>query len=29
VLDWCNDDSFLIERLFKGNAEDLWGVAEP
>ncbi len=26
VLDWCDDDSNLAERLFRGNAEDLWGV---
>jgi predicted TIM-barrel fold metal-dependent hydrolase len=27
VLDWCNDDQALIERIFRGNAEDLWSVA--
>lgn len=26
VLDWCGDDEELLERLFRGNAEDLWGV---
>ncbi|KAH6693542.1 putative TIM barrel metal-dependent hydrolase [Plectosphaerella plurivora] len=24
VLEWCGDDDLLVERLFKGNAEDLW-----
>ncbi|SPJ71505.1 related to TIM barrel metal-dependent hydrolase [Fusarium torulosum] len=24
VLGWCGEDEHLIERLFKGNAEDLW-----
>lgn len=24
VFDWCRKDPFLVERLFKGNAEDLW-----
>lgn len=24
LLNWCGDDNYLIERLFKGNAEDLW-----
>jgi predicted TIM-barrel fold metal-dependent hydrolase len=28
VLDWCNNDSYLIDRLFKGNAEDLWGASK-
>lgn len=26
VLDWCGDDEYLIQRLFTGNAEDLWDV---
>jgi predicted TIM-barrel fold metal-dependent hydrolase len=26
VLEWCGDDLELVERLFRGNAEDLWGV---
>lgn len=26
VMDWCDDDDVLIERLFRGNAEDLWSV---
>lgn len=26
VLDWCADDDHLRERLFRGNAEDLWDV---
>lgn len=26
VLEWCGNDHALIERLFRGNAEDLWGV---
>ncbi|KAF5027715.1 hypothetical protein F66182_199 [Fusarium sp. NRRL 66182] len=26
VLGWCGDDEDLIERLFRGNAEDLWDV---
>lgn len=26
VLDWCEDDAFLIDRLFRGNAEALWDV---
>ncbi|KAJ4263624.1 hypothetical protein NW762_006447 [Fusarium torreyae] len=26
VLGWCGDDDNLIERLFRGNAEDLWDV---
>jgi predicted TIM-barrel fold metal-dependent hydrolase len=26
VLEWCGDDETLIERLFRSNAEDLWGV---
>lgn len=24
VLDWCGNDAFLVDRLFRGNAEDLW-----
>ncbi|KAJ6080389.1 hypothetical protein N7467_010142 [Penicillium canescens] len=24
VFDWCGEDPFLAERLFRGNAEDLW-----
>ncbi|KAK7431249.1 hypothetical protein QQZ08_002290 [Neonectria magnoliae] len=27
VLDWCAEDEALRERLFRGNAEDLWDVA--
>lgn len=27
VLDWCGDDEYLIQRLFTGNAEDLWDVS--
>lgn len=26
VLSWCGDDEHLTERLFRGNAEDLWDV---
>lgn len=26
VLGWCGDDSVLIDRLFRGNAETLWDV---
>lgn len=26
VMNWCDEDSVLIERLFRGNAEDLWSV---
>lgn len=26
VFEWCGDDASLIERLFRGNAEDLWDV---
>lgn len=26
ILDWCEGDDFLIERLFRGNAEALWDV---
>lgn len=26
VLNWCGDDVVLVERLFRGNAEDLWMV---
>lgn len=26
VLEWCGDDQELVERLFRGNAEDLWDV---
>lgn len=26
VLNWCGDDELLVERLFRGNAEDLWMV---
>ncbi|KAM0278718.1 hypothetical protein ACHAQH_005011 [Verticillium albo-atrum] len=26
VLDLCGGDERLVERLFRGNAEDLWGV---
>lgn len=26
VLSWCREDQVLLERLFKGNAEDLWDV---
>ncbi|KAL0936835.1 amidohydrolase [Colletotrichum truncatum] len=24
VLDWCGKDDVLVDRLFRGNAEDLW-----
>jgi predicted TIM-barrel fold metal-dependent hydrolase len=24
VLDWCGEDDLLLERLFRGNAHDLW-----
>jgi predicted TIM-barrel fold metal-dependent hydrolase len=24
VFNWCGEDPFLAERLFRGNAEDLW-----
>lgn len=26
VMEWCNWDDAMIERVFKGNAEDLWDV---
>ncbi|CAM1504756.1 Fc.00g023470.m01.CDS01 [Cosmosporella sp. VM-42] len=26
VFNWCGDDDFLIDRLFRENAEDLWDV---
>jgi predicted TIM-barrel fold metal-dependent hydrolase len=26
VLEWCGDDQELVERVFRGNAEDLWDV---
>lgn len=26
VVGWCGDDDSMIERVFKSNAEDLWGV---
>lgn len=26
VMEWCNWDDVLIERLFKSNARELWGV---
>ncbi|KAL4999431.1 hypothetical protein BDV10DRAFT_184323 [Aspergillus recurvatus] len=26
LLNWCGNDEALIERVFKGNAEALWGV---
>lgn len=26
VLEWCGNDDELAERLFRGNAEDLWVV---
>ena len=26
VLEWCGEDQELVERLFRGNAEDLWDV---
>ncbi|KAH6713415.1 hypothetical protein BKA61DRAFT_609100 [Leptodontidium sp. MPI-SDFR-AT-0119] len=26
VMEWCNWDEAMIERVFKGNAEDLWDV---
>ncbi|KAF4984738.1 hypothetical protein FZEAL_99 [Fusarium zealandicum] len=29
VLDWCGKDEHLIERLFRGNAQELWDVAKP
>ncbi|KAI5467522.1 hypothetical protein BGZ63DRAFT_371461 [Mariannaea sp. PMI_226] len=28
VLKWCGNDEVLRERLFRGNAEDLWDVAK-
>lgn len=28
VVEWCEGDDRLIERVFKGNAEDLWDVGE-
>lgn len=27
VINWCNNDEILKDRLFKGNAEDLWDVS--
>ncbi|WYZ43145.1 hypothetical protein EsH8_VI_000844 [Colletotrichum jinshuiense] len=26
VLDWCGSDDVLVDRLFRGNAEDLWNT---
>lgn len=26
LLEWCGHDAILIERVFKGNAETLWGI---
>lgn len=26
LIEWCGNDDALIERVFKGNAETLWGV---
>jgi predicted TIM-barrel fold metal-dependent hydrolase len=26
VIEWCGRDEKLIDRLFRGNAEQLWGV---
>lgn len=26
VLDWCGDDTILLERVFRFNAEDLWDI---
>ncbi|KAI1334649.1 putative TIM barrel metal-dependent hydrolase [Xylariaceae sp. FL0016] len=26
VLEWSGDDELLVDRLFRGNAEDLWAV---
>ncbi|GKT63901.1 tim barrel metal-dependent [Colletotrichum tofieldiae] len=26
VLDWCGKDDVLVDRLFRGNAEDLWNT---
>lgn len=26
VINWCSDDEVLVDRLFRGNAEDLWSV---
>jgi predicted TIM-barrel fold metal-dependent hydrolase len=26
VVEWCGEDEVLIEKVFKSNAEDLWGV---
>lgn len=26
VMDWCDGDQALVERIFRGNAEELWGV---
>ncbi|KIA75368.1 hypothetical protein HK57_00151 [Aspergillus ustus] len=26
LLDWCGDDEDLIQRVFRGNAETLWGI---
>ncbi|KUJ11033.1 putative TIM barrel metal-dependent hydrolase [Mollisia scopiformis] len=26
VIEWCHGDKVLLERVFRGNAEDLWGV---
>lgn len=27
VIQWCEGDDVLTERLFRGNAEDLWGIS--
>lgn len=26
LLNWCGNDKALVERVFKGNAETLWGI---
>lgn len=28
VISWCGEHDALLERLFKGNAEELWGVGD-
>ena len=28
VVEWCGEDKVLTERVFKSNAEDLWGIKQ-
>ncbi|KAH8647975.1 hypothetical protein BX600DRAFT_389619 [Xylariales sp. PMI_506] len=27
VLEWCGNDEVLVDRVFRGNAESLWGIS--